>query len=316
MQPIIKFNNKRLKIGLKLLPLFVMGVIIFDLVSHGKIGVSYDFLKDNNWGIDRIFWLIPVAILMLANWSFEAIKWKILIKPFYQITFSNAFKSIWSGVSTALSTPNRFGDFIGKISHIPKDYRKKGLISSFYGSYSQWLITMVMGWVGWLFYGDQIIENENVKLGLSIIGAFIIFLSVALFLSKRSVMVIPKKWRHYFTETPDFNSKTKIIFLSFLRYLAFATQFYLLIRFFGVELGYTTVFLKITLFYLITSLVPMTFWGEIGVKESVAVWVFSGLIYNSLIIISVTLLLWLINLIIPALVGNYFLFKTVTQKKG
>ena len=316
MQPIIKFNNKRLKIGLKLLPLFVMGVIIFDLVSHGKIGVSYDFLKDNNWGIDRIFWLIPVAILMLANWSFEAIKWKILIKPFYQITFSNAFKSIWSGVSTALSTPNRFGDFIGKISHIPKDYRKKGLISSFYGSYSQWLITMVMGWVGWLFYGDQIIENENVKLGLSIIGAFIIFLSVALFLSKRSVKVIPKKWRHYFTETPDFNSKTKIIFLSFLRYLAFATQFYLLIRFFGVELGYTTVFLKITLFYLITSLVPMTFWGEIGVKESVAVWVFSGLIYNSLIIISVTLLLWLINLIIPALVGNYFLFKTVTQKKG
>ena len=316
MQPIIKFNNKRLKIGLKLLPLFVMGVIIFDLVSHGKIGVSYDFLKDNNWGIDRIFWLIPVAILMLANWSFEAIKWKILIKPFYQITFSNAFKSIWSGVSTALSTPNRFGDFIGKISHIPKDHRKKGLISSFYGSYSQWLITMVMGWVGWLFYGDQIIENENVKLGLSIIGAFIIFLSVALFLSKRSVMVIPKKWRHYFTETPDFNSKTKIIFLSFLRYLAFATQFYLLIRFFGVELGYTTVFLKITLFYLITSLVPMTFWGEIGVKESVAVWVFSGLIYNSLIIISVTLLLWLINLIIPALVGNYFLFKTVTQKKG
>lgn len=316
MQPIIKFNNKRLKIGLKLLPLFVMGVIIFDLVSHGKIGVSYDFLKDNNWGIDRIFWLIPVAILMLANWSFEAIKWKILIKPFYQITFSNAFKSIWSGVSTALSTPNRFGDFIGKISHIPKDYRKKGLISSFYGSYSQWLITMVMGWVGWLFYGDQIIENENVKLGLSIISAFIIFLSVALFLSKRSVKVIPKKWRHYFTETPDFNSKTKIIFLSFLRYLAFATQFYLLIRFFGVELGYTTVFLKITLFYLITSLVPMTFWGEIGVKESVAVWVFSGLIYNSLIIISVTLLLWLINLIIPALVGNYFLFKTVTQKKG
>ena len=98
--------------------------------------------------------------------------------------------------------------------------------------------------------------------------------------------------------------------------MAFATQFYLLIRFFGVELGYATVFLKITLFYLITSIIPMTFWGEIGIKESVAVWVFSGLIYNSLIIIGVTLLLWLINLIIPALAGNYFLFKTVSQEKG
>jgi uncharacterized membrane protein YbhN (UPF0104 family) len=170
--------------------------------------------------------------------------------------------------------------------------------------------------MGWLFYGDQIIENAHIKIGLSIFGAIAIFLSVFLFFSNRAENIVPKKWRHYFSDTPDFSSKSKVILLSFLRYLAFATQFYLLIRFFGVELSYTTVFLKITLFYLITSLVPMTFWGEIGIKESVAVWVFSGLIYNSLIIIGVTLLLWIINLLIPALVGSYFLFKTVSQEKG
>lgn len=316
MQSIIKFKDIRFKSALKVLPLFVLGAIIFDLVSHGKVGMSYDFLKNNDWGIEKLLWLIPVAILMIANWSFEAVKWRVLVNPFYKISFTHAFKSIWSGVSTALSTPNRFGDFIGKISHLPKDHRKKGMVSSFYGSYSQWLVTMVMGWVGWLFYGNQIIENADFRISLSIIGALVILLSVILFISNRSVTVVPEKWRHYFSDAPDFDSKTKIVLLSFLRYLAFATQFYLLIRFFGVELAYTTVFLKITLFYLITSLVPMTFWGEIGVKESVAVWVFSGLIYNSLIIISVTLLLWLINLIIPALIGNYFLFKTVSQEKG
>ena len=316
MQSIIKFKDIRFKSALKILPLFVLGAIIFDLVSHGKVGMSYDFLKNNDWGIEKLLWLIPVAILMIANWSFEAVKWKVLVNPFYKISFTHAFKSIWSGVSTSLSTPNRFGDFIGKISHLPKDHRKKGMVSSFYGSYSQWLVTMVMGWVGWLFYGNQIIENADFRISLSIIGALVILLSVILFISNRSVIVVPEKWRHYFSDAPDFGSKTKIVLLSFLRYLAFATQFYLLIRFFGVELAYTTVFLKITLFYLITSLVPMTFWGEIGVKESVAVWVFSGLIYNSLIIISVTLLLWLINLIIPALIGNYFLFKIVSQEKG
>jgi len=316
MQSIIKFNNIRLGNALKVLPLFVLAAIIFDLVSNDKVGMSYDFLKENDWGVERLLWLIPVSILMIANWSFEAIKWRVLVNPFYKISFKNAFKSIWSGVSTALSTPNRFGDFIGKISHLPKDHRKKGLVSSFYGSYSQWLVTMVMGWIGWLFYGDQIIENGFVRIIFSVVGALVILLSVLLFISKRSVNVVPIKWRHYFSDAPDINSKAKIVLFSFLRYLAFATQFYLLVRFFGVELGYATVFLKITLFYLITSLVPMTFWGEIGVKESVAVWVFSGLIYNSLIIIGVTLLLWLINLIIPALVGNYFLFKTVSQEKG
>lgn len=316
MQSIIKFNNIKLKSGLKILPLFILGVIIFDLISHGKVGMSYDFLKENDWGVEKLFWLVPVAILMIVNWSLEAIKWRVLINPFYKISFKNAFKSIWSGVSTALSTPNRFGDFIGKISHLPSGHRKKGLVSSFYGSYSQGIITMVMGWVGWLFYGDQIVENASIRISLSVLGAFIIIISVVLFISNRSVNVVPKKWRHLFSDAPDFSSKAKIVLLSFLRYLAFATQFYLLIRFFGLELGYTTVFLKITLFYLITSIIPMTFWGEIGIKESVAVWVFSGLIYNSLIIIGVTLLLWLINLIIPALVGNYFLFKTVSQEKG
>jgi hypothetical protein len=316
MQSIIKFSNIKLKAGLKFLPLFVLGFIIYDLVSQGKIGMSYDFIKDNNWDLIRLLWLIPVMILMFANWSFEAIKWRILINSFYKISFRNAFKSIWAGVSTAMSTPNRFGDFIGKISHLPKEQRKRGLVSSFYSSYSQWLITMGMGWVGWLFYGDQIIENDRIRFGLLIIGALIILVSGLLFISKRLVNVVPIKWRIYFFDAPDFNSKIKIVLLSFLRYLTFATQFYLLIRFFGVELGYITVFSKITLFYLITSLVPMTFWGEIGVKESVAVWVFSGLIYNSLIILSVTLLLWLINLIIPAFAGNYFLFKTVSQEKG
>ena len=316
MRSIIKFKDIRFRRVLRILPLIVLGAIIFDLVNHGKVGLSYDFLKESDWGLEKLLWLIPVIILMIANWSFEAIKWRVLISPFYKISFRNAFRSIWSGVSTALSTPNRFGDFIGKISHLPKDHRKKGLVSSFYGSYSQWLITMVMGLVGWFFYGDQIIENTNIRISLSIIGVLLILLSLLLFISKRSISVVPEKWRHYFSDAPDFSSKAKIVLLSFLRYLAFATQFYLLIRFFGVELGYATVFLKITLYYLITSLVPMTFWGEIGVKESVAVWVFSSLIYNSLIIISVTLLLWLINLIIPALLGNYFLFKTVSQEKG
>jgi len=316
MRSIIKFNNLRFNSALKLLPIFVLGAIIFDLVNHGKIGLSFDFLKNNDWGLEKLLWLIPVSLLMLVNWSFEAVKWRVLVKPFYKISFKKAFKSIWSGVSTALSTPNRFGDFIGKISHLPKNQRKKGMVSSFYGSYSQWLVTIVMGWVGWLFYGNQIIENSLIKMGFSLFGALLILLSVLLFVSKRSVNVVPKKWRHYFSDAPDFSSKTKIVFFSFLRYLVFATQFYMLIRFFGVELAYTTVFLKITLYYLITSLVPMTFWGEIGVKESVAVWVFSSLIYNSLIIISVTILLWLINLIIPAIVGNYFLFRTVSQEKG
>jgi hypothetical protein len=315
MHSIIKFKSHSFKYGLKVLPVIILGVIIFDLFNRDKIGLSFDFLLDQDWQTSRFLWLIPVIGLMFINWSFEAFKWKSLIQPYYRMSFSNAFRSIWSGVSTALSTPNRLGDFIGKISHLPKDHRKKGVVSSFYGSYSQWLITVIMGWIGWLYYGDQIVGSPYVRTSISVIGMVLILLFVFLFISRIAVNLVPEKWKHYFKNTPDRNTKFRIVFFSFMRYLAFATQFYLLVRFLGLELGFITVFLKVTLFYLITSFVPVSFWGEIGIKESVAVWVFSGLIYNSLIIISITLLLWLINLVIPALVGNYFLIKTVSVKR-
>jgi len=314
MHSILKFKNLAIKYGLKALPLIILGGIVFDLFRRDKIGMSFDFLMGQNWEPARFLWLLPVIGLMFLNWAFEAFKWQMLVKPFYKIGFSKAFRSIWSGVSTALSTPNRMGDFIGKIVHLPEYHRKKGMVSSFYGSYSQWLITLVMGWIGWLYFGDQIIGNSTLKFGLSIIGIVLILFFSYLFLSTGSLKIVPQKWKHYFADTPDKRTKITIVLLSFLRYLAFATQFYLLIRFLGLELGYTTVFLKITLFYLLTSFVPVTFWGEIGIKESIAVWVFSGLIYNSLIIIAVTLLLWLINLVIPAIAGNYFLLKTVSAK--
>lgn len=315
MHLILKLKNIGIKHGLKLLPLIVLGGIVFDLVRRDKIGMSFDFLLNQEWHSARFLWLIPIFGLMLLNWTFEAFKWKELISPFYSMSFSNAFRSIWAGVSTALSTPNRLGDFIGKLSYLPQEYRKKGLVSSFYGSYSQWLITLMMGWIGWLFFGDQIIGIAGNKLGVSILGFVIILFFVILFLSDSSVKLVPEKWKQYFMNGPGKLTKFKIILLSFMRYLAFATQFYLLIRFLGLELGYSTVFLKVTLFYLITSFVPATFWGEIGIKESVAVWVFSGLIYNSLLIIAVTILLWLINLVIPALAGYYFLLKTTSEKE-
>jgi hypothetical protein len=107
MHSILKFKNRSIKYGLKLLPLIVLGGIIFDLFHRDKIGMSFDFLLDQKWQPTRFLWLIPIIGLMFINWSFEAFKWKTLVQPFYQMNFSKAFRSIWSGVSTALSTPNR-----------------------------------------------------------------------------------------------------------------------------------------------------------------------------------------------------------------
>ena len=289
----------------------ILAAILYNLFTVGTIGASFDFLSGRNFDSGRLLWLLPVILLMAVNWSLEALKWKMLLRPFYPVTFIQSLKATLSGVSFALTTPNRSGDFIGKTLHLPPEFRTKSILSSFYGSYSQWLVTLTMGWAGWLYFGNEIMNNHNLTLIFSAAGFILILFFSFIFFFNKAGMLVPDKWKKYFENSPLPTVKLKIILFSFLRYLVFATQFFLLIRFFGPEPGYITVFLKVTLFYLITSLVPATFWGEIGVKESVAVWVFSGLIYNSLIIVAVTLLLWLINLVFPALLGNYFLLKPI-----
>lgn len=300
---------------MKLIPLLILAYILYDLSTNENLSFSFDFLLDQKWTLGRVLILLPVIILMLLNWIIEAKKWQLLTQNYSPLSLTKAFTSVLSGISTALFTPNRVGDFIGRVSHLPKEHRKKGMISSFYGSYSQWLLTIVMGWIAWMQLGMQLVESRNVYLAVSgsyfllIIGLFILFLGKGFRLS------IFNRWKGYLNQPPSVRLRMKLLALSLFRYFIFTLQFFLLLQLFGVDLNYGLVMSKLGLFYLITSMIPSTFWGEIGIKESLAVWVFSGVIINSLIIITVTLLLWVINLLIPSIGGNYFLYKRVSTLK-
>lgn len=307
----ISYNTSIIKKSIKVLPFAILIYILYDLIVNKDLYFSFDFLLDQQWSTSRLALFIPVFLLMIVNWLLEARKWQLLTRTYYNLSISKAFVSVWSGVSTALFTPNRIGDFIGRISHLPKSVRKKGIVSSVYGSYSQWLLTLIMGWVAWLQLGEQFVSSKASYHAISTIFFIGLVVLLLLYLGNGKWLSSIKKWNEYNSYRPNKEVKLKVILLSLLRYFVFTTQFYLLLQILGVDLSYTLVLSKLGLFYLLTSLVPSTFWGEIGIKESVAVWVFSGLIINSLIIVTATLLLWLINLIIPALVGNYFLIKKV-----
>ena len=309
----ISYNTTFIKKSIKALPFAILIYILYDLMVNSDLYFSFDFLLDQDWSIARLLLFIPVFLLMILNWLLEAKKWQLLTNTYSVLSIKKAFISVLSGVSTALFTPNRIGDFIGRISHLPKEARKKGIVSSVYGSFSQWLLTIIMGWVAWIQLGDQFVSSDAIFHSISTVYLLGIIVLLFLFLGKGEWLSYFKKLTKYKAFRPSSNIKVKIILLSLFRYFVFTTQFYLLLHIMGVDLSYALVLSKLGLFYLLTSLVPSTFWGEIGVKESVAVWVFSGLIINSLIVVSATLLLWLINLIIPALAGNYFLFKKVNK---
>jgi hypothetical protein len=305
----ISYDSSILKKSIKWLPLLLLAYIFYDLINNEQLYFSFDFLSELHWNSTQFLLVLTVLGLMFVNWLIEARKWQLLTHDYFQLTLKEAFTSVLSGISTAFYTPNRVGDFIGRVSHLPKEHRKNGMISSFFGSYSQWLLTIIMGWIAWLQLGNQLISSTTLYQTITVIYFFAILSLMLLFLSNKLKPRIFNRLSAYFDHPPSFANRIQLIVLSMLRYFIFTTQFFLLLKLFGVDLAYGLVLSKLGLFYLFTSLIPSTFWAELGIKESLAVWVFSGLLINSLIIVSATLSLWVINLLIPAIAGNYFLFK-------
>ena len=100
----------------------------------------------------------------------------------------------------------------------------------------------------------------------------------------------------------------KILLFSVARYVVFTTQFFILLLVFGVEISYLDAIVLIMIMLFVISIIPTIAITEIGVRGSVAISLFGLISFNTIGIISATLVLWIINLLLPALIGTFFIF--------
>jgi hypothetical protein len=258
---------------------------------------------------------------MFANWGLEALKWRILIKKIENISFSNAFKAVWTGVTAGTITPNRIGEFGGRILFVKPNNRQEATTLTLFGDLAQMTTTLIIGICGisYLFVKD--ISGGSINLGINIlifvssIGLIIIcnlvFFNYNIFLKKLIKIRFLQRVLIGFMPSSEISSKEKItaLFLSFTRYAVFSFQFYLSLRYFGIEISLLNAFAAISSMYLAIHVVPNISVAEIGVRLSFAV-IFIGIFtYNHTAIGLASLLIYIINIVIPVIVGSVFIMK-------
>ena len=82
---------------------------------------------------------------MFVNWSLEALKWKLLISPLESISYKTSLKGIFSGITMSIFTPNRVGEFAGRVFFLEKADKIQASIMSLIGSLMQLVITIIAG---------------------------------------------------------------------------------------------------------------------------------------------------------------------------
>ncbi len=264
--------------------------------------------------------LLLLLILMLSNWLLEAYKWRLLIMSIERISIWRSLKAISSGITIAVFTPNRVGEYGGRVFHLQKADRIDATLLTIVGSYAQLVVTLITGILASIFFIPKYIGLGPITPTqyylIALLGvAFCIFL-IILFLNTRLLtnlfkwLPIPTKYGHYAEVFQYHNTATlwKIFLASLGRYAIFTFQFYMLLRLFNVEVDYLHAMMMISMTYFVMTAIPTIAITELGVRGSMAVH-FLGMVATDITgIFTASSMLWLINLALPALIGVIFIF--------
>ena len=109
----------------------------------------------------------------------------------------------------------------------------------------------------------------------------------------------------------SFSNLLLFIFFSILRYCVFAFQLWLLFDLMELGLDLNVLIAGITWIYLTKTLLPLfSLVGDLGIRELSAVFFFSLHGIEPHLVIVPTLVLWILNILLPSLAGLYFLLRS------
>ena len=259
---------------------------------------------------------------MAFNWITEAYKWKVLIKNLEHITLLKSLKAILAGVTVSIFTPNRIGEFAGRIFVLKRENRIPSIFSTITGSISQLIITVVIGIISSIiltlnYYNINFISVSNFKIFIILLFIITIIITYIYFNIKvlyKLISVIPymKKFKKYLFILSSYKvtDLLYVLFISLIRYIIFVFQFYLMLYFFNIHIGLFNSFISIAVTYIILAIIPTVSLTEIGVRGSVAIAII-GIFSNDVLGIAFSsILIWIINLAIPAIIGSIFFYKS------
>ena len=287
---------------------------------------SINLIKEAPFGDNAgKFWL--VIALVFLNWGLEARKWQLLVKDLQNIKFLAAYKAVLSGLTFSLNTPNRIGEYGGRILYIKEGNRLSAVSLSIAGSISQLIITLLAGCGGLIFllsqknYVNTVSHLDvfwlnlfSLKVLLVLSGVSTLILIIFFFKLSRVVRAVEKfkrfqRFTKYVSVLDHLSAKVllRLLSLSFFRYLVFVLQYILLMQVLKVEMPWIVSFWVISVLFLVLAIVPSFAIADLGIRGKFSIDLINLYSSNTIGIIGTTFGIWFINLFIPAILGSLFI---------
>ncbi|MEO8254498.1 MAG: hypothetical protein ABI554_08925 [Flavobacterium sp.] len=257
--------------------------------------------------------IVFILLLSVLNRYFEILKWQNLAQYIRKITIAESTQQVLAALTAGLFTPNGVGEYAGKALFFNKSETKKVVFLNLICNGIQMVLTVIFGIFGLLYFNTKF----NVITPTTVLILFGIFTALFLLLFSIKKITIKgysiEKLIHKINEIPK-SIHQKNILLGACRYLVFSHQYYFLFLAFDVHLPYLMLISTIASVYFLASSLPTFQFLDFAVKGSVAIYFFGILGINQWIVVFISTLMWFLNVVIPVVIGSYYvlMYKTKT----
>ena len=272
---------------------------------------SIELLKNSFTAHNHFLYLCFTFLLLFANWGIEILKWQVITRSIESVNYYTATKSVLTGICLGNLTPGRIGEFAGRILFFKTENRSKIAVTHFVCGLTQLFTTVSLGIIALLIRVNSSGQENNFNL---ILICCLTFFGILILLIAKINSIYPwlsqLKWLKRFNlGQVEYSQKTLMLLmlLSVLRYSVFSFQYFLLLTINGVEGNTLQLFAAIAVSFMLMSSIPMISFIEAAIRAAIAILLFESFHANNLQIVSASTLLWLINIMLPSLIG-YFIF--------
>lgn len=259
-----------------------------------------------------------VVLFMFFNWGLEIGKWRYLTKELQPMTYWEATQAVFCGLSWALLTPNRLGEYGGRVMFLPKRKRIHGVFAMAVGSYGQNVVTNVVGATALVLFVCTFLHlNFVINCAIAIICfACVCMISLFYFNIRWMVSLLNsvkflRKYHRFFDIMAryKFNDLLRIMGFCVARFAVFSSQYYFIIHLLVPDVSLYHILMMISVMFLIQGALPSLDLLDVGVRSITAATLFAYVTNQKIAIVSAVSAIWFVNLIVPAVLGSIFVLK-------
>ncbi len=304
--------------------------VIILIISYGYI---FHQIMQFNWGKDTLTYLLNIKLLPLISLQIillsinilsESYKWKLLISPVQNFSLKKSVQMVLAGFTSAIFTPGKLGEPIGRNLFLKQKQWITSAALNYFGGIIQNAVIFTIAFISSfvlytrynLLWSRKIIVYSCIILGILFLTTLIVMVfktNIKSLLYKSKIlekMILIKKA----VFSLSFQKIILILIFNIFRYFVFSSQLFIMFYYYNNEQINTDLIFLIPIYYMGITILPSFMLIDLGVRNSVALFLFTNSSLNAITTMLCVSTLWVINQGVPSLLGSYFFYRRSKHK--